>query len=60
MEIFYPYLIVYLFGFATPFVILRRMLSKNDNDGSGCLLNFVIAGIVSLILIVVYLWWMAS
>jgi hypothetical protein len=60
MEIVYPYLIVFLAGIATPFVVLRRLIRGNEADGSGCLLNICIAGIGSLILLVVYSWWLAS
>lgn len=60
MEVIYPYLVVYLAGIATPFVLLRRLTSENAEDGSGCLLNLCITGITSLILLVVYFWWSAS
>lgn len=60
MEVIYPYLVVYLAGIATPFVLLRRLMRGNEADGSGCLLNFCITGITSLILLIVYFWWSAS
>ena len=54
METVYPYPVVYLAGIATPFIILRGLIGDKDGDGSGCLLNFCIAGIAVLTLLVTY------
>ena len=59
MDVFYSYLIVYLAGIATPFIALRGLI-KDNKDGSGCILNICIAGIVLLILLVIYLWLMTA
>ncbi len=52
----YPYLIVYLAGVATPFVILRATIARNANDGSGCLLNLCITAVGVLMLLISYFW----
>jgi hypothetical protein len=52
----YPYLIVYLAGLATPFVILRAVIARKSDDGSGCLLDFCITWVVILMLLVGYFW----
>jgi hypothetical protein len=52
----YPYLIVYLAGLATPFVILRAVVAGKADDGSGCLLNFCLTAVVILMLLIGYFW----
>ncbi len=56
MSSVYPYLIVYLVGFLTPFVILRAVLAGRTDDGSGCLLNFCITAVAALIFLIGYFW----
>lgn len=55
MSAMYPYLLVYLAGFATPILILQSLV-KDREDGSSCLLNFILGIIVLLALVVLYFW----
>jgi hypothetical protein len=56
MSSVYPYLIVYLVGFATPFVILRATVASKADDGSGCLLDLWITVVAALIFLIGYFW----
>jgi predicted permease len=47
------YLIAYLFGVATPVLIVRTLL-KNSEDGSSCLLDMILWSLASLIAWVVW------
>jgi hypothetical protein len=48
------YLIVYLFGAATPVLIVRNLIKRND-DGGSCLLDIVLFGVAGLIVLVAWL-----
>jgi len=56
MHAVYPFLIIYLVGVATPFIILRAAIGNRTDDGSGCLLNLCITAVVTLILLIGYIW----
>ncbi len=56
MEHFAPLTIVYLIGFASPILILKFLLGDKEDDGTGCLLNLVLACVFLIILLMVYLW----
>lgn len=48
------YLIVYLFGVATPVLIVRKLL-KNSEDGSSCFLDMILWSLARLIVLVLWL-----
>jgi hypothetical protein len=54
MAIWTWYLIAYLCGVATPILIVRKLVGDHD-DGSSCFLNILLWGVMSLILIVLWL-----
>jgi len=54
MAVWTMYMIVYLCGVATPVLIVRNLV-KNNEDGSSCLLDVILYGMVSLIVLVVWL-----
>ncbi len=48
------YMIVYLLGVATPILIVRNLI-KNNDDGGSCLLNMILFGVASLIVLLAWL-----
>lgn len=48
------YLIVYLFGAATPVIVVRNLI-RNNEDGGSCLLDIVLWGMAGLIVMVAWL-----
>lgn len=47
------YLIVYLLGVATPILIVKNLI-KNNDDGGSCLLNIILFGVASLIVLIAW------
>ena len=58
MERMAPFMIVYLLGAATPVMFLRYFLGYlgQTGDGEGCLLDFLLLGIVGFVGLFLFVW----
>jgi len=54
MAVWTPFLIVYIAGIATPILVVRQILRKQE-DGGACLLDAILGLLTILVVMVVWL-----
>lgn len=56
MEKVFPFLAVYVIGFASPFALLRWLIGNRTEDGNGCFLDACLAGLGLILAMVIFFW----